>query len=44
MHGGLGMGLGRLLMVTLGLDSICDAMFLFRGPSRLTPNRHDHWR
>ena len=36
-HGGLGLGLGRLLMTLLGLDSIRDAMFLFRGPNRLTP-------
>lgn len=36
-HGGLGLGLGRLLMALLGLDSIRDATFLFRGPSRLTP-------
>lgn len=36
-HGGLGMGLSRMLMVLLGLDSIRDATFLFRGPSRLTP-------
>jgi aspartyl/asparaginyl-tRNA synthetase len=36
-HGGLGLGLGRLLMVALGLDSIRDATFLFRGPNRLTP-------
>jgi aspartyl-tRNA synthetase len=36
-HGGLGLGLGRLLMVLLGLESIRDAMFLFRGPNRLTP-------
>ena len=36
-HGGLGLGLGRLLMVLLELDSIRDAMFLFRGPNRLTP-------
>jgi len=36
-HGGLGLGLGRLLMVVLGLDSIRDATFLFRGPNRLTP-------
>jgi len=34
-HGGL--GLGRLLMALLGLDSIRDATFLFRGPNRLTP-------
>jgi aspartyl-tRNA synthetase len=36
-HGGFGLGLGRLLMVMLGLDSIRDATFLFRGPTRLTP-------
>ena len=36
-HGGLGLGLGRLLMAALGLDSIRDVTFLFRGPNRLTP-------
>ncbi|WP_328511794.1 aspartate--tRNA(Asn) ligase [Streptomyces mirabilis] len=36
-HGGLGMGLGRMLMVMLGLDTIREATFLFRGPNRLTP-------
>lgn len=36
-HGGFGLGLGRLLMVLLGLESLRDATFLFRGPSRLTP-------
>ncbi len=36
-HGGLGLGLGRLLMVALGLDSIREAVFLFRGPNRLIP-------
>jgi aspartyl/asparaginyl-tRNA synthetase len=36
-HGGFGLGLGRLLMVLLGLDSIRDATFLFRGPNRLIP-------
>ena len=36
-HGGLGMGLGRVLMVLLGLDSLREATFLFRGPNRLTP-------
>src|SRR5262249_2097844 len=36
-HGGLGAGLGRMLMVLLGLDSIREATFLFRGPNRLTP-------
>jgi aspartyl-tRNA synthetase len=36
-HGGFGLGLGRLLMALLGLDSIRDATFLFRGPNRLIP-------
>ncbi|ACY97690.1 aspartate--tRNA(Asn) ligase [uncultured Thermomonospora sp.] len=36
-HGGLGMGLGRLLVAMLNLDSIREATFLFRGPNRLTP-------
>jgi nondiscriminating aspartyl-tRNA synthetase len=36
-HGGLGMGLSRVLMAMLGLDSIRDTVFLFRGPNRLTP-------
>jgi aspartyl-tRNA synthetase len=36
-HGGFGMGLNRMLMVLLGLGSIRDAVFLFRGPNRLTP-------
>ncbi len=36
-HGGLGMGLGRILMVLLGLESLREATFLFRGPNRLTP-------
>ncbi len=36
-HGGFGLGLGRTLMVMLGLESIREATFLFRGPNRLTP-------
>ncbi|MGH3932080.1 MAG: amino acid--tRNA ligase-related protein, partial [Pseudonocardiaceae bacterium] len=36
-HGGLGAGLNRILMVMLGLDSIREASFLFRGPNRLHP-------
>jgi aspartyl-tRNA synthetase len=36
-HGGFGLGLNRLLMVMLGLDSIRETTFLFRGPNRLTP-------
>lgn len=35
-HGGFGLGLDRLTMLLLGL-SIKEAMFLFRGPNRLTP-------
>lgn len=36
-HGGLGAGLNRIMMVLLGLDSIREATFLFRGPNRLDP-------
>ena len=36
-HGGFGLGLSRLLVVMLGLQNIRDAVFLFRGPNRLTP-------
>ena len=35
-HGGFGIGVDRLTMLLLGLP-IKEAMFLFRGPSRLTP-------
>jgi aspartyl/asparaginyl-tRNA synthetase len=38
-HGGFAIGLGRVLMLTLGLESLRDATFLFRGPNRLTPLR-----
>lgn len=36
-HGGFGLGLARLLMLILGLPSIREATFLFRGPHRLEP-------
>ncbi len=36
-HGGFGIGLSRIVMMLLGLSSIRDAMFLFRGPNRLRP-------
>ncbi|NSW53153.1 MAG: aspartate--tRNA(Asn) ligase [Anaerolineae bacterium] len=36
-HGGMGMGLSRLLMVLLGLPNIREAVYLFRGPNRLNP-------
>ena len=35
-HGGFGIGVDRLTMLLLGLP-IKEAMFLFRGPARLTP-------
>lgn len=35
-HGGFGLGVDRLTMLLLGL-SIKEAMFLFRGPNRLSP-------
>ena len=36
-HGGFGMGLARVLMLMLGLDSIREVTYLFRGPTRLAP-------
>lgn len=36
-HGGLGMGPNRLLMRLLDLPSLREAMFIYRGPHRLTP-------
>ena len=36
-HGGFGLGLARLVMLTLGLPNIREATFLHRGPNRLTP-------
>lgn len=36
-HGGFGVGLARVMMLLLGLGSIRETMFLFRGPNRLTP-------
>lgn len=36
-HGGFGIGLDRLTMLLLNLDSIKETQFLFRGPNRLDP-------
>ena len=36
-HGGFGIGLDRLTMLLLGLTSIKETQFLFRGPNRLNP-------
>jgi nondiscriminating aspartyl-tRNA synthetase len=36
-HGGLGIGVNRLLMRLLNLSSIREATLFFRGPNRLTP-------
>ncbi|WKZ30548.1 MAG: aspartate--tRNA(Asn) ligase [Candidatus Dojkabacteria bacterium] len=36
-HGGLGMGPSRMLMKLLNLESVRDAMFLYRGVKRISP-------
>lgn len=36
-HGGLGLGLARVVMCLLDLKNIREATFLFRGPKRLSP-------
>ena len=36
-HGGFGFGLNRFLMILLDLGNIREAVYLFRGPTRLTP-------
>lgn len=36
-HGGFGLGLSRLLMVLLNLPNIREAVYIFRGPTRLNP-------
>jgi nondiscriminating aspartyl-tRNA synthetase len=36
-HGGFGLGLARTLMMMLGLQNIREAVFIFRGPTRLNP-------
>ena len=36
-HGGFGFGLSRFLMILLNLSNIREAVYIFRGPTRLTP-------
>jgi nondiscriminating aspartyl-tRNA synthetase len=36
-HGGYALGLGRFLMVLLGIQNIRETVYLFRGPTRLQP-------
>ncbi|MBP3619900.1 MAG: aspartate--tRNA(Asn) ligase, partial [Clostridia bacterium] len=36
-HGGFAIGVDRLTMLLLGLPSLKETQFLFRGPDRLTP-------
>ncbi len=36
-HGGFGLGLSRLLMVMLNMNNIREAVYIFRGPTRLNP-------
>jgi len=36
-HGGFGFGLSRFMMILLGLSNIREAVYIFRGPTRLTP-------
>ena len=36
-HGGFGLGLDRLTMLLLGLPSLKEAEYIFRGPTKLYP-------
>lgn len=36
-HGGFALGIDRMTMLLLGVSSVKETMFLFRGPNRLTP-------
>jgi nondiscriminating aspartyl-tRNA synthetase len=36
-HGGFGFGISRFLMILLDLANIREAVYIFRGPTRLTP-------
>ena len=36
-HGGFALGIDRMTMLLLGLPSLKETMFIFRGPNRITP-------
>ena len=36
-HGGFALGIDRLTMLLLGMNSVKETQFLFRGPNRITP-------
>jgi aspartyl-tRNA synthetase len=36
-HGGFGLGLARLMMAMLNLNNIRESVYIFRGPTRLSP-------
>lgn len=36
-HGGMGLGMDRMIMILLNINSIKEAQFIFRGPNKLTP-------
>ena len=36
-HGGFGIGIDRITMLLLGIPTIKESMFIFRGPNRLNP-------
>ena len=36
-HGGMGMGLARIIMLMLELGNIRESTYIFRGPTRITP-------
>jgi len=36
-HGGFGIGLDRITLLLLGIPSIKEAMYIFRGPTRIKP-------
>jgi len=36
-HGGIGLGIARMLAKLLNLPTIKEATYIFRGPNRITP-------